>query len=97
MEYLIAFAITFTSVFLKGMQHKNVQHDMYSSVFITSFFMAALDFAVIKFIAGTTTWTMAFFCGGGAAFGMVSSMVFHRWLRSRKKLTEQDVCHATKN
>lgn len=91
MEYLTAFVITFTSVFLKGMQHKNVQHDMFSSVFITSFFMAALDFVIIKFIAGTTTWSMAFFCGSGAAFGMVASMVVHRWLRKlRIKKDEQN-------
>lgn len=78
MEFAIAFAVTFTSVFLKGLQYKNVQHDMYGHVFVTSFGMAALDFTIIKFISGTTTWTMALFCGAGAAFSMVFSMWFHK-------------------
>lgn len=88
-SYLIASAITFTSVFLKGLQHKNVQHDMYMSIFVTSFGMAALDFAIIKFIADATNWSMALFCGAGAAFGMISSVAFHKWLRTRKERNAQ--------
>lgn len=85
-QYAIAFAVTFTSVFLKGIQHKNVQHDMIWSIGATSFCMAALDFAIIKFIAGTTTWTMVFACGAGGAFGMMSAVVVHkRWLNRKKK------------
>lgn len=84
-QYAIAFAVSFTSVFLKGIQHKNVQHDLIWSIGATSFCMAALDFAVIKFIAGTTTWTMAFACGAGAAFGMMSAVVVHKHWRLRGK------------
>lgn len=84
MQFVVAFAITFSSVFLKGLQHKNVQHDMYSSIFFTSFFMASLDFAIIKFIADTTTWTMALFCGGGGAFGMITSVWIHKRLLARR-------------
>jgi len=85
-QYAIAFAVTFTSVFLKGIQHKNVQHDMILSIGATSFCMAALDFAIIKFIAGTTTWTMVFACGAGGAFGMMSAVaVYKRWLMRKKK------------
>lgn len=84
-QYAIAFAVTFTSVFLKGIQHKNVQHDMIALIGLTSFCMAALDFAIIKFIAGTTTWTMVFACGAGGAVGMMGAVVTHKRLMLRKK------------
>lgn len=79
--YLIAVLASFTTVFLKGFQHKNVLHNLYGHTFVTSYFMAATDVLMVGLIAKSIVekddWTIALFSGTGAAFGMVAAMYVH--------------------
>lgn len=78
MKYLLAFALSFVSVFLKGFQHKNVQGEHMKSIFIVSYLMAIFDVLIIGLIAKHGEWNIAFATGGGAALGMVISIKLHR-------------------
>jgi hypothetical protein len=76
MMYFLAFLGSFISVGLKGFQHKNVIHNLYTNTFVTSYFMAFMDVLLIGLIA-KSGWDIAFFSGGGASLGMVASMYVH--------------------
>lgn len=86
--YLISMAVTFTSVFLKGFQHKNVIGNHYRSTFVTSFCMAAFDVASVSFIV-KGGWVMFLPSGIGASVGMVVAMKYHGliigWVANRRK------------
>jgi hypothetical protein len=76
MNYLLAFGCTMASVFLKGIQHKNIQRDMFKATFVVSYFMAFMDMFLIGLIV-RSDWTIAFASGAGAAIGMVTAMRAH--------------------
>lgn len=76
MIYVLSFAVTFISVFLKGFQHKNVIGGHLKSVWVTSWVMGAFEVASITLIVAGG-WTIAISVGMGASFGMVSAIILH--------------------
>jgi hypothetical protein len=87
--YLIAFCTTFVSIFLKGIQHKNVIHSMYWSTGITSYAMNVFDVLLVglnaKIIIQGDYW-YAFVSGTSAALGMVASIYVHDKFISKRAL-----------
>lgn len=75
--YLLAFAVSAVTIFLKGFQHKNVIGNHYRLVAVTSVLMAVGDVAVVGLIV-KQGWWMALPLGAGAALGMVTSMWVHQ-------------------
>lgn len=71
-------AATFGAVFLKGFQHKNVIHNRYKWIALTSYLMSAADVVVIGLVA-KYGWSLAFWNGTGAAMGMLLAV----WLHNR--------------
>lgn len=80
MMTVIIFAACFTKVFLAGLQTKNVQHDRFFLVAITSFAMTAADVFYIRVaVHGDLSWSLLL--GGlGNTAGMLTAM----WFYSRK-------------
>lgn len=76
LSHLIAFLTTFTSVFLKGFQHKNVIGGHLKSIAITSYLMAVTDVILVGLIS-QKGFVIAFACGTGAALGMLISVHYH--------------------
>lgn len=85
MTALILFLSTFATVFALGFQSLNVNGGHYVSAFLTSFIIAAGNFALLKFVPGDTTTlqNVAFFAGG--PLGIVASMWIHRRTVGRKR------------
>jgi ABC-type phosphate transport system permease subunit len=82
-SYFLALVLTFTTVFLKGLQHKNVIHNLYLNTFFTSYAMAFMDVLVIGLIA-RSGWMIAFASGTGGAVGMVAAMYLHnRYMKTK--------------
>lgn len=81
--YPTSVAVTFTAVFLKGFQHKNVIGNHVKTVFFTSYLMAAFDVASITIII-RGGWPIILTSGTGAAFGMVAAIKLHDRLFKRK-------------
>jgi hypothetical protein len=85
MNYLMALVLTFVTVFLKGLQHKNVIHNLYVNTFFTSYLMAFMDVLIIGLIA-KSGWDIAFASGTGGALGMVAAMYLHnRYMKPKEK------------
>lgn len=76
MIYAISIVVSFTSVFLKGFQHKNVIGNHQRSIFFTSYAMAAFDVAAVTLIV-QGGWPIALTSGTGAAFGMIAAVRLH--------------------
>lgn len=74
--YITSVFVSFTSVFLKGFQHKNVIGSHMKATFITSYAMSAFDVAAVSLIV-KGGWPIAFTSGTGAAFGMIAAMLVH--------------------
>lgn len=74
--YPLSVLVTFTSVFLKGFQHKNVIGNHQKSVFVTSYLMAAFDVASVTIIV-QGGWPIVLTSGTGAAFGMIAAIRLH--------------------
>lgn len=77
--YVIQFAVALCTVGLKGFQHKNVQHNHYKLVGVTSFLMAVGDVASVGLIIHNGWWSIIP-AGAGAAIGMLGSMWLHERL-----------------
>lgn len=90
MNYLLAFVCTLASVFLKGLQHKNIAHNMFKSTIVVSYLMAFGDVLLMGLIV-RSDWTIAFASGGGAALGIVAAMFIHNRFTSKKKLDNTDI------
>lgn len=86
MNYFLAFICSLGSVFLKGIQHRNIACNMFKATFVVSYLMAFVDVFLVGLVV-RSDWTIAVASGGGAAIGMVSAMHFHdrlsRWLAKR--------------
>lgn len=83
-SYLLAFFISGVSVFFKGFQHKNVIHNLYGWVTVTSAMIGLGDAFMIKLVYDNH-WSIGLCSGTGAAFGMVSAMYIHnRWVAPRQ-------------
>lgn len=79
---LTAFALTFSSVFIKGFQHKNVIGGHHKLIFITSYAMAITDVLMIGLVV-ERGWSICFSAGTGAAIGMSLSMFVHDKMTKR--------------
>lgn len=73
---LTAFFLSFIAIFLKGWQHKNVIHNKYVWITITSYAMAVLDVCVVGIIV-KHGWDVVWWQGSGAALGMLLSVYSH--------------------
>lgn len=67
---------TFSMVFLRGFQQKNVHGNHYFLAGITSFVQAAVDIAVITFIAHHG-WDVFPYTATGAVTGILAAMYIH--------------------
>lgn len=85
--YATSVAVSFTSVFLKGFQHKNVIGSHLKATFITSYAMAVFDVAAVSLII-KGGWPIALTSGTGAAFGMIAAMLLHDRLFKKKPTQE---------
>lgn len=74
--YFLAGVITFITVFIKGLQYKNVIGGHMQMVAITAYAMAFGDVVLIGLVA-KNHWTIGLACGLGAMFGMLTSIKIH--------------------
>ena len=94
MTFVLAFFVSFVSVFLKGFQHKNVIAGDLRFIAVTSYLMAFTDVLIVGLVV-SSGWTVSFACGTGAALGMVLSVKYHGNIvnffspRSNKHETQQ--------
>lgn len=83
MIYVAAFCVAFVSVFLKGFQFKNMQHNKWWGMFTTSYVMGVFEFTAAGayatiFIQGS--WWWCFVNGAAAALAIVSATWAHtKW------------------
>lgn len=89
MHQLLAFALSLSSVFLKGFQHKNVIGGHHKLIFFTSYVMAVTDVLVIGLVV-ERGWSICFATGTGAAIDMSLSMWLHDKLLKRPNTGEQN-------
>lgn len=82
--YVVALFVSFSSVFLKGLQYKNVAGNHFKLVAVTSYLMALSDVLTVGLII-KSDWTISIPCGIGSAAGMVLSMKFHDKIFARTK------------
>jgi len=81
MIQLTAFLVSFTAIFLRGWQQKNVIHSKYTMIAITSYLLALTDVAVVGIIV-EHGWNTVLAQGTGAALGMLASVYIHnRWVK----------------
>lgn len=80
--YVLSTVVTFTSVALKGFQHKNVIGNHQKTVFFTSIAMAVFDFASVTIIV-KGGWPIMITSGLGAGFGMLAAMNLHDYIFKR--------------
>lgn len=73
---LLAFAISFIAIGLRGFQHKNVIGNHRRLVFVTSIAMTLFEVASVGMIV-KNGWAVALPLGLGSGFGMLTSMWMH--------------------
>ena len=80
MSVLILFAVTFTLVFLLGIQQLNVQAGQRTQAFITSLAIAWMQLLLLKLMPQPTSWleNAGYLLGG--PFGILAAMGSHRAL-----------------
>ncbi len=74
--YLIAGVVSFVSVFIKGIQHKNIAGNHYRLVILTSYAIAFADVWLVGLMARSSL-DIAIPCGTGGAIGIALSMYIH--------------------
>jgi uncharacterized membrane protein YjjP (DUF1212 family) len=75
--YPVSMVLSFFAVFLKGFQLKNVQHDQYGAIALTSYAIAFFEVATVTLIL-KGGWWIALTSGTGGALGMLFSIYAHR-------------------
>ena len=75
----MCFVATAVSVFLKGIQHKNIEGNHIKLIFYTSYLMACADMFVIGLIVKNGMW-MVIPSATGSSLGMITAMKAHRKL-----------------
>ena len=83
----------FIFIFLKAFQQKNVMHNRYASMFLTSQFMGAMEVFVVGSVAAI--WVMgdslamkallAIGVGTCGGLGSIAGCVLHNWMEGRRK------------
>ncbi len=81
--YAGSVAASFLTVFLKGLQHKNVNGGYYKLVFINTYFMAAAEVLTVTLVV-KGGWYIAITSGIGGSVGMILSMWLHDRFIKRK-------------
>ena len=77
------FIATFLTVYLLSFQQQNVIHGHYALASLTSFVIAAAQFAMIQAVAtgGSYDWVLM---GAGGSIGVTLSMFTHRrWIKKK--------------
>lgn len=83
-DYPAMFAASFFSVFLLGLQSKNVNQSRYVAAIVTSFGISVANFIFIKYAAAGSL--VAFFVlATGGCTGIASSIWFYDKVMKRKK------------
>ncbi len=83
MLYVTAFCITFIAVFLKGFQYKNVVHNKWIGMFVTSYVMGVFEVLAVGsyakiFMQGD--WWYSLVSGTSAACSIVlATWVHNKW------------------
>ena len=82
--YVAAFFASLLSVGFKGVQHKNIMHNMYAGVAVMSFLIALTDIIIIGLVVKSQSLTIALANGAGATLGMICAMYLHnRFLKPK--------------
>lgn len=86
--FLTTFAANFAFIFLKAFQQRNVVHDNYGWVVVTSNAMALFEVYVVAMVAkeGFTLW-LVFALGLGGGTGCLAAMLLHKRFVLRKDST----------
>jgi hypothetical protein len=86
--FLTTFAANFAFIFLKAFQQRNVVHDNYGWVVMTSNAMALFEVYVVAMVAkeGFTAW-LVFALGMGGGTGCLAAMLLHKRFVLRKDST----------
>ncbi|WP_297478366.1 hypothetical protein [Ferrovum sp.] len=88
------FLCTFFSVFLLGLQSKNVNQGRYTAAIITSFGISVAQFAFVKYAVAGSYYAFAFSAVGGC-FGITFSIWFYKHIIERnqhgKKYTKRSI------
>ena len=86
--FLATFAANFAFIFLKAFQQRNVVHDNYGWVVMTSNAMALFEVYVVAMVAkeGFTLW-LVFALGLGGGTGCLAAMLLHKRFVLRKDST----------
>lgn len=82
-QYLLMFCSSFFTVFLLGIQSKNIINSRYLAAVVTSFGISVAQFAFIKFVA-SGSYTAFFICAFGACAGVSASIWFYDHVLKRK-------------
>ena len=82
--YLVMFCTSFCSVFLLGIQSKNVNQSRYIAAIITSMGISIAQFVFVKYSASGDLTALAVMSVGGC-MGIASSIFMHDTLAKRKK------------
>jgi hypothetical protein len=83
-EYFLMFASSFFTVFLLGLQSRNVNTANYLAAIVTSFGISIANFTFVKFVA-TGSYDVFVVCATGGCMGIASSIWFYKNLMERKK------------
>lgn len=86
MDALILFASSYALVFLLGLQSLTVNGGHVHAAFLNSGLIGVANLLVLKYGVTSSGIEIAAYIAGGP-FGIISSMKFFRWYRSRKQTT----------
>lgn len=76
MHHLIAGAVAFVAIFLKGFQQQNVTAKRYGAIAVTSYLMAFADVALVGLVV-RSGWDIAIAYGTGGTLGMMVAVSMH--------------------
>jgi len=77
MSILLLTIISFSRVFLRGIQHQNINKGKYKLAFGLSYLMAIFDVLVIGFVVKMSIVAILP-VGTGSSLGIITSMYIHR-------------------
>lgn len=91
MIYVLMFLSNMFSVFLLGIQSKNVMYSRYVAAVVTSFGISVGNFLFAKFAANGGLIEF-FVCAAGGCSGIASSILFHdKFMRPKNIVVKQSV------
>lgn len=75
----LAFALVFCSVFMRGIQHKNVIHNRILGATVMSGLIYAFDGSIVLIIATSQSFAIIASNAIGAALGMMSAILVYNF------------------